>query len=520
MKRREFVQQSISGFLMPALLSGFSVKALGNVAKNQSGDENTLVVIQLNGGNDGLNTVIPIDKYGLYKNARSNIAIPETSLLKISQNDNIGLHPSMAGGLHNLFMEGKANVIQSIGYPNPNFSHFRATDIWNSASDANQYVYNGWLGRYLALQHPAYPNNYPNAQFPDPLAIQIGSTVSTALQGPVSSMGMAITNPSSFYNLVQNKIEDAPDTLAGKELKFLREVANQTNLYASSIRGAAGKAKNLVTYPNTNLAGQLKIVANLIGGGLKTKVYFVNLGGFDTHSNQVNTTDTTTGTHANLWKQISDAIKAFTDDLKAMGVSKRVVGMTYSEFGRRIKSNASGGTDHGAAAPLFMFGDMVNPIVLGTTPDIAASVQTGDNVLMQYDFRSVYSSILEQFLCMNASWKDDVLFKDTFQSLPLIRPQACGLTPVVDLDSTGEYIYNYPNPFQQSTILVYTSRGGHNLIQIFDNVGRLMDTPVDGLYPEGTYDMPVDTSKWKNGVYYARFQNDSYQQIRKLMKHG
>jgi uncharacterized protein (DUF1501 family) len=163
-------------------------------------------------------------------------------------------------------------------------------------------------------------------------------------------MGMAITNPSSFYNLVQNKVEDAPDTLAGKELKFLREVANQTNLYASSIRGAAGKAKNLVTYPNTNLAGQLKIVANLIGGGLKTKVYFVNLGGFDTHSNQVNTTDTTTGTHANLWKQISDAIKAFTDDLKAMGVSKRVVGMTYSEFGRRIKSNASGGTDHGAAA--------------------------------------------------------------------------------------------------------------------------------------------------------------------------
>jgi len=139
---------------------------------------------------------------------------------------------------------------------------------------------------------------------------------------------------------------------------------------------------------------------------------------------------------------------------------------------------------------------------------------------MQYDFRSVYSSILEQFLCMNTSWKDDVLFKDTFQSLPLIRPQACGLSPVVDLESTGEYIYNYPNPFQQSTILVYTSRGGHNLIQIFDNVGRLMDTPVDGLYPEGTYDMPVDTSKWKNGVYYARFQNDSYQQIRKLMKHG
>lgn len=518
MKRRDFIQQSISGFLMPALMNGLSIKAFGNVTESNIGEENILVVIQLNGGNDGLNTVIPIDKYGLYKTARTNIAIPQEKLLKIPQTETLGLHPAMQGGLHTLFQEGKANLIQSVGYPNPSFSHFRATDIWNTASDSNQFVYSGWLGRYFSTQHPNFPTGYPNNQFPDPLAIQIGSTVSTSLQGPIYSMGMAISNPTSFYNLVQNKVESTPNTLAGKELKFLREVANQTNQYATSIKTAAGKAKNLVTYPNTGLANQLKIVANLIGGGLKTKVYYVNLGGFDTHSNQVNTTDTTTGTHANLWKQISDAVKAFMDDVKAMGVSKRVVGLTYSEFGRRIKSNASGGTDHGAAAPMFMFGDMVNPIVLGNTPDIPANALTGDNVQMQYDFRSVYGSILDQFLCMNSNLQDDVLFKTSFQALPLILPEACGKITATENFEAEELISNYPNPFSESTTLTFNSRGGHSMIQVFDNMGRLIETPVEGEYPAGKNEVSVDTTRWKNGLYYARYQNASIQQIRKMVK--
>jgi uncharacterized protein (DUF1501 family) len=417
-----------------------------------------------------------------------------------------------------MFKEGKAALIQSVGYPNPNFSHFRATDIWNTASDSNIYVNNGWTGRYLAVDNPSYPTGYPSSKYPDPLAIQIGSVVNTALQGPIQSMGMAISNPSNFYNLISNKVESTPNTLAGKELKYLREVANQTNLYANSIKSAATKVTKQATYPNTGLANQLKIVAQLIGGGLKTKVYYVSIGGFDTHSDQVNTSDTTTGTHANLWKTVSDAIKAFSDDLSGLGVSKKVLGLTYSEFGRRVKSNASGGTDHGSAAPMFMFGDLVNPIVLGKTPDIAASPTTNDNVTMQYDFRSVYASILTQWFCLDQSYVDDVLLKD-FQPLPLVQVQACGkITANEPITLTEDLISNYPNPFSDSTTLTFTTKGGHTMIQIFDNIGRVISVPVDGEYDAGRHKVVVDTRDFNSGMYFARLQNGEIQQVRRMIK--
>ncbi|MDZ7936731.1 MAG: DUF1501 domain-containing protein [Emticicia sp.] len=517
MKRRDFIQNTFAGVVMPALLNGLSFKAFGNVDDAAIGDENVLVVIQLSGGNDGLNTVIPIDKYSLYRNARTNIAIAEDKLLKIPQTDTLGLNPGMTA-FQTMFKEGKAALIQSVGYPNPNFSHFRATDIWNSASDSNVFVDNGWSGRYLAIDNPNYPTDYPNAKTPDPLAIQIGSVVNTALQGPVQSMGMAISNPTSFYNLITNKVESTPNTLAGKELKFLREVANQTNLYANSIKGAAAKVTKQATYPNTSLANQLKIVAQLIGGGLKTKVYYVSIGGFDTHSNQVNTSDTTTGTHTNLWKTVSDAVKAFSDDLVGLGVSKKVLGLTYSEFGRRVKSNASGGTDHGAAAPMFMFGDLVNPVVLGKSANIAASPSTNDNVTMQYDFRSVYASILTQWFCMDQAYVDDVLLKD-FQPLPLIQAQACGkITANEPIAINEELISNYPNPFTDSTTLTFNTKGGHTMIQIFDNVGRVIAVPVDDEFDAGSHQVVVDTRDFNSGMYFARLQNGQIQQVRRMVK--
>ncbi|AFK05171.1 protein of unknown function DUF1501 [Emticicia oligotrophica DSM 17448] len=517
MKRRDFLQNTFTGVVMPALINGISFKAFGNIDENTIGDDNVLVVIQLSGGNDGLNTVIPIDKYALYQNARTNIAIPKNKLLSIPQNDTLGLNPSMTP-LQTMFKEGKAALIQGVGYPNPNFSHFRATDIWNSASDSNVFINNGWAGRYLAIENPNYPTGYPNQRNPDPLAIQIGSVVSTALQGPIRSMGMAISNPSNFYDLISNKVESVPNTLAGKELKYLREVANQTNLYANSIKNAASKVTKQVTYPNSSLAGQLKIVAQLLGGGLKTKIYFVNINGFDTHSNQVNTLDTTTGTHANLLKTVTEAIKAFHQDLVGMGASKRVLGVTYSEFGRRIKSNASGGTDHGAAAPMFLFGDLVNPIVLGKSADISATPNANDNITMQYDFRSVYASILTQWFCLDEAYVNDVLLKD-FQPLPLIQPQACGkITANEPTILNEELLSNYPNPFSDSTTIRFKTLGGHTMIQIFDNIGRLVAVPIDNEYEAGIHSITIDTSNYSSGMYFARLQNNSMQQIHRMMK--
>jgi len=329
MKRRDFLKNTVpAGVVIPSLVGGFSFKAFGAedpIAQSlllpaAIENDHVLVIIQLNGGNDGLNMVIPLDNFSNYVNARSNIYIPEDKVLKLSGVTKAGLHPAMTG-LQAMYDDGELNIVQSVGYPQPSFSHFRATDIWMSASDSNTVVNSGWAGRFLDAEFPNFPNGYPNATMTDPLAIQIGSATSLTFQGPAVSMGMSISNTSSFYNLINGVRDTAPNTPAGKELNFVRMVAQQTQQYASVIKDAAAKVPTQVTYPTSNsLADQLKIVARLIKGGLKTRVYMVNFGGFDTHAVQVNATDTTTGAHATLLGKVSDAIRAFQKDLKFLGV--------------------------------------------------------------------------------------------------------------------------------------------------------------------------------------------------------
>ena len=388
MKRKDFLLNALpAAALLPEVINGYSVKAFHQhsplvqaLMRGQTVTDHVLVIVQLSGGNDGLNMVIPVSDYSKYFNARTNIAIPENRVLPIAGVTGTGLHPSMTG-LQTLFTEGKAKLVQAVGYPQPNFSHFRATDIWMSASNSNQEVYSGWAGRYLNYEFPDFPTGYPSTSMPDPLAIQIGSTTTLTTQGPTANMGMSITNPTNFYNLVNGTTDPVPATPAGKELKYIRQVNQQTQQYSTVIKNAANSITQQGAYPTGNsLADQLKIVARLIAGGLKTRVYMVSFGGFDTHSVQVGATDTTTGNHATLLQRVSDAIKAFQDDLKFQNVEDRVVGMTYSEFGRRIKSNSSTGTDHGAAAPMFLFGSNIEAGMLGVNPTIPANATVNDNI--------------------------------------------------------------------------------------------------------------------------------------------
>ncbi|HVZ26229.1 MAG TPA: DUF1501 domain-containing protein [Sediminibacterium sp.] len=520
MKRRDFLRKSFpAGVLLPSLVSGFSFRALSAesplvrpLLQPMMETDHVFVIIQLNGGNDGLNMVVPIENFDSYANARSNIYIPEKKLLTL--NGKAGLHPAMTG-LKALYDQGQLRVVQSVGYPQPNFSHFRATDIWMSASDSDQVVNSGWAGRYLNYAYPDFPNGYPNASMPDPLAIQIGSTASLTLQGPAVSMGMSITNTSNFYNLINGIQDPAPDTPAGKELTYIRMIAQQSQAYASVIKDAAANTVQQVSYPIKNALGdQLKIVARLIKGGLQTRIYMVNYGGFDTHSNQVDSTDTTIGTHAYLLQQVSDAIKAFQDDLKFLGVDQRVVGMTFSEFGRRIKSNGSTGTDHGAAAPLFIFGKRVAGGVLGDTPVIPSNVSVNDNLPFQYDFRSVYASILSKWLCVKDEDLQLILLKN-FQQLSLVDGGGC--QKAVNL--SGEtLISNYPNPFTASTIITFSTNGGHTLVQVIDPLGRVVAVLTDKDYTAGTYTLTFDSTRFGTGVYYARLQNESVQQVRPMLK--
>jgi len=523
MDRRKFIKGYLpAGMMVPSIGSqlGFRVYEQGHAFLNNlllpaEDNDRVLVVIQLNGGNDGLNTVIPLDRFSQYVNARKNIYISESKVLRLNGNDAVGLHPSMTG-MQQLYNNGELHIIHSVGYPQPNFSHFRATDIWMSASDSRQILSTGWLGRYLDEWYPGFPSGYPNASMPDPLAIQIGSITSMALQGPAQPMGMSISNPSSFYSFVNNQVDPAPDSYAGKELSFIREMSKQTQQYGTVIKNANAKVTTQSPYPTGNsLADQLKIVARLIKGGLKTKIYMVSYGGFDTHANQVVTTDTATGTHARLLGNVSSAIKAFQDDLRFLGVHNRVIGMTFSEFGRRILSNASSGTDHGAAAPMFVFGAQVRSGVTGNTPSIPSNSTVNDNIPYQYDFRSIYASLLSSWLCVDSGTLNKVMLKN-FQQLPITQLGVCPVSnPVGD---TQQLLTIYPNPFQRQMTIQFKTNGGHTLVQVLDGAGRLVRILFDREFSAGTYRVDFNGEQLPTGIYYIRLQNLEVQQVRSALK--
>ena len=429
MNRRQFLTRAVPTAAFPFVVGGIPIRAFGRtplldaLTAPQVETNRVLVLVQLSGGNDGLNMVFPLDQYSALNAARSNMLMPEASILKLTAAT--GIHPSMAG-LRGLYTAGKLVVVQSVSYPNPNMSHFRATDIWTAASDSNQVLDTGWLGRYLAEEFVGFPTGYPSTTMPDPLAIQVGSVVSSTLQSTSGSMGMAVADPNASY-ILPGGADTPPNTPAGHELSFIRQIAQQTQKYTDVVKTAASKVTNKSTlYPAANqntLADQLKIVARLVAGGLKTRVYVVSLGGFDTHSAQVTDGTPATGTHATLLGKISDAITAFQDDIRLLGVEDRVIGMTFSEFGRRIKSNASRGTDHGTAAPLFVFGSLVQGGVLGSNPVIPAAATVNDNVAMQYDFRSVYASMIRNWFGAPPAEVQRILPNHT-DTLPIIKPSA------------------------------------------------------------------------------------------------
>jgi uncharacterized protein (DUF1501 family) len=528
MKRRSFLQS------VPVAVGGITVTAYGSsplleaLSTSLSDTDRVLIIVQLNGGNDGLNTLIPLDQYAslTLSNIRQNILIPEDKVLKLGgTNDATGLHPSM-NRMYDLYNNGKLSIIQGVGYPKFNYSHFRATDIWMSGSDSDKYVFSGWAGRYLGYEYPNYPVGFPNSVMPDPIAIRIGGNV-LGLENQGVPMAVSITNTNDPLNLTGSLFQDAPgNNYMGKEIAFIREVQRQTDKFGDSVKAAADLGKNVSSlYPKASsdpgylLGTQMAIVAKLISGGIKTRIFWVNTGGFDTHSAQVNSTDHTAGTHANLLKGVSDVIGAFMDDAKLQGFEERIMGMTFSEFGRRIISNASGGTDHGAAQPMFIFGSKVVGGVLGKNPTIDPASTVNSNLPMQYDFRSVYASILGDWFCVEDAALDQILLKN-FQKLPIVAPGSCIPTSVHEQNKElGEnLVYAYPNPFVQSTKIKFETYGGHTMIQIINNEGSVIKTLVDKELQAGKYDVACDLEDAAAGIYYVRIQNKTLQQVKTLMK--
>lgn len=412
--RREFLQKSISMAAAAATVPTFLARtALAMkdsteipLVKSRPGvdDDKILVVVQLSGGNDGLNTVIPYRHDNYYK-LRPTLAIDKKKVEVLD--DEVALHPAMVA-FKDMYEQGKLAVVQGVGYPNPDRSHFRSMEIWQTGM-VDDFSTTGWIGR--VFDHTC-SNAHLQSCSPT-LGISVGNTLNPALRG-ASGVGVAVQDPERLYRMTRlyasSKTHEEIFSHSSKSespLDFLRRTALNAEISAERIRRAVHQVQNYANYPRNQFAHGLKLIAAMIAGGLDARVYYISLSGFDTHANQ-------TGIHERLLRILAEGLAAFQKDLENLGQAERVLGMTFSEFGRRVAENGSRGTDHGKAAPMFIFGKPVKPGLVGKYPDLN-KLDDGD-LVFQIDFRSVYATILENWLGVD----QEVILGKKFDKLPII----------------------------------------------------------------------------------------------------
>ena len=502
--RRTFIRNlgiagGVSLFLGKTSVMAMATNPLLKALENADSDR-ILVLIRLKGGNDGLNTIIPLFDYGTYQQLRPTIRIPENQVIKLS--DAYGI-PSYMSPLENLWNEGQMKVINSVGYPDQNLSHFRSSDIWASASDSDTMDTSGWLGRFLEQQLPDFIENPPE----HPPAVQIGGTGNLVFNtSAMDNMSMVVNDPEQLAEIAQNgqlyDVGDVPDCYRGEQLGYLRTVANSTFRYAGIISDTFNDAQNDVEYGNTPLENQLSVVARLIKGGLNTRLYMVSLDGFDTHAEQ-------NSIHPYLLNFLSTGIQRFFDDLKQSGDDKRVLATTYSEFGRRIEQNASQGTDHGAAAPVMLFGPgLEGNGFVGQAPDLTDLDQIG-NLKFDIDFRQIYATILENWLCIEKS-QVDIILGQSFDTLSELGIQCNAIT------SSRQQLLS------RITFKVFSTGGQFRIqydlpqamkinIRLFNMAGQMIGVLANAYQQAGPHNLDFDPRKLNMipGQYVCSLQSAS-----------
>ena len=376
--RREFIQKSafatVGTMLIPNFLKSFEQQAMAQAQRQGK----ILVIVQLSGGNDGLNTVVPF-RNDIYYRERPTIAIKEDKVLKLT--DEIGLNPAMEA-LRGLYDDGKMQIINNVGYPNPDRSHFRSMDIWQTTSSSDEYLKNGWLGRYLDAKCSGKYEPYA--------AIEVDDSLSLAMKG-AKVKGMAVQNPQQLYRQTKNPFLEKLAKVNHEEfdnINYLYKTLSETVSSADYIYEKSKVYQSKTAFPKTDLGKRIKTISELINAGVQTQVYYVSHGSFDTHVNQVNQQE-------RLLKQYTEAMASFTQDIKANGRMDDVMVMTFSEFGRRVKQNGSGGTDHGTASNVFvMGGKLKTDKTLMQAPDLQ-NLDEGD-LKYKIDFRNIYATVLDK----------------------------------------------------------------------------------------------------------------------------
>lgn len=462
-------------------------------------NDRILVLIRLDGGNDGLNTIIERGNSHYY-NLRPTIGIPDSGLWNLSQEYGM---PQATDALQPLWENGMMKVLFNVGYPEPNYSHFRSYDIVASASDSDVVINTGWMGRFLDQEYAAFLETPPTV----PPALQIGVQTDLVFRSEAANMALAVSSPQEFYQIAQTGqlydtalLGNSPREL---ELAYVRQTANAAFRYAQTIKDAYSRGKNQVTYPANNyLAEQLAIVAKLIKGNLGTRVFMVQIGGFDTHAEQLDF-------HLNLLQNLSTAVKAFYEDLGYGGnqdLPKNVLGMTFSEFGRTIYENASLGTDHGWGTPMMLFGGEIGNGFVGQYQDLSNPDPYGDPDF-SLDFRSVYSTILQDWMGNDPALVNFVLGEPH----PIIGGLVPAISPALGDNEKCALLGHNPHPEDANAVEIKYAmlQSGPVRLQLLDSAGHLLRTLVNEFKDRGAYTYRFRPADWfiAPGAYQYRLQS-------------
>lgn len=535
MKRRNFIK--LSATASAAALMPFEIKAIteSDELKNCDFSNRRLVLINLDGGNDGLNTIIPINQYDLYASVRPTIKVPETGLNKyisldsgLPDNQLVGLHPALTD-FKDLYDAGNMRVLQGVGYPSQNKSHFASSDMYMTGNDGNSWGNgkdSGWIGRYMEQMYAdELGSNYP-------FAVQMGNVKnSLGFKGEHEhGMNMNITNQdaSGFYSIINGLGGEAPANIPmgtdyGIELDYLVQTDKLANIYAGAISNAFNSGSNAEIYPDTDLADQLKTVARLIKGGLESKIYMVRLRGFDTHATQLETGgDDILGRHNTLLETLGPAIGSFMKDIEGLGLEDEVTAITYSEFGRKVAENGNLGTDHGEIAPMFVFGTAIEGGMSGINPDLTEATEDNNWQMktVQHDYRAIFGTLLKDWMggddsiidntfldhTNTASFNDNVVEELVVESYKINADCASSNSREEVISENADLTwFASPNPFINTLTLRSDNDVEKALIQIYSQNGRLVKA-TNLNYSNGKIEL--DLSSLSTGIYSVKISSD------------
>ncbi|MBT4915295.1 MAG: DUF1501 domain-containing protein [Formosa sp.] len=545
MKRRQFIKltttASAAGMLPFELQASMK---LVNSFYNCDLSNRKLILVELNGGNDGLNTVIPINGFTDYQTLRPNIHIPSSVYLPLNNldsnligtNQDIALHPELTG-FYNLYAQDQLRIIQSVGYPSQNKSHFGSQDIYATGNDGNNWIngdQSGWIGRFMEQNYnDSIPTTYP-------LGIQVGSnTTSLGFHGEIEhglALNLSGQDSENFYSILSGLAGEPPNNIPssdyGTELQYIIDTDILSNQYSQVISTAFnnGANSNTANYPDTNLADQLKTVARLIRGGIETKVFMVKLGGFDTHNNQNQSSGDIQGTHSELLNTLSGAIESFMTDLNSDNLADDVLGITFSEFGRKAKENGSLGTDHGEVAPMFAFGKPVKSGISGINVDLTEAVQTNNYQLhtIQHDYRATFTTIMQDFLGAPNSIIDSTFLENvTSESFvsskisDLIKlnytvPEDCYSEALTIPQNNIDNWTIYPNPFRTSFFVIDRNQIGETNFELRNQLSQIV-LKGDLKFTNGK--TSINAAMLENGMYFLTLKNSVETSSHKIIKY-